>query len=215
MVMPRLRFFVCAIALLAACQTSRPAPGPRVKVATIASDSWRRIATSEDVDRLGRLGALWPVALAAARGAGFGRRIAAEGPLLGPAVALARPAPSPGTYTCRLVRIGAPGRGEPAFAAFRPFFCFVGVSGDQLSITKPEGSERPAGYLWDDENARHMVFLGSFAPGRGAPVGYGEDRARDAAGIFERVADFRYRLVIPARDGAASLDIFELVPAPQ
>ncbi len=213
--MLRLRLSLCALLLLAACQTSRPAPGPRVEVATVATDSWTRIATSEDVERLGRLDALWPVALAAARGTGFGRRIAAEGPLLVPAAALPRPAPSPGTYMCRLVRIGAAGRGQPAFAAFRPFFCFVGVSGDQLSITKPEGSERPAGYLWDDGNGRRMVFLGSFAPGRGAPVGYGEDRARDAAGIFERVADFRYRLVIPARDGAASLDIFELVPAPQ
>jgi hypothetical protein len=59
-----------------------------------------------------------------------------------------------------------------------------------------------------------MVFLGSLAPGRGAPIAYGENRARDVAGLFERIGPFRFRLVIPARDAAPRLDVFELVPAP-
>jgi hypothetical protein len=116
---------------------------------------------------------------------------------------------------CRLVRLGAADRSEPAFAAFRPFFCFVGLGdGNRLSIAKPEGSQRPAGYLWDDEDATRMVFLGSLAPGRGAPIVYGDDRARDVAGIFERIGPFRYRLVMPGRDEAPALDILELEPAP-
>src|SRR5687768_13191973 len=209
--MPR-SWLIIGLLLLAACQT-RPAHGPRVAVAPADASDWRRTASTEDVERLGRISLAWSAGLAAARAAGFARRIAAEGPLLDPAAALPRPAPTPGVYMCRLVRLGRAGAGEPAFAAFRPFFCFVGVSGNQLSITKPEGSERPAGYLWDDRDGRRMVFLGSLAPGRGAPIAYGEDRARDVAGIFERIGPFRFRLVIPARD-ATRLDVFELHPAP-
>ena len=191
-----------------------PARGPRVAAAPADGSDWRRTASTEDMERLGRIPSAWSGSLAAARAAGFARRIAAEGPLLEPAAALPRPAPTPGVYMCRLIRLGTSARGTPAFAVVRPTFCFVGVSGNQLSITKPEGSDRPAGYLWDDSNPARMVFLGSLAPGRGAPAAYGDDRARDVAGIFERIGPFRFRLVIPARDAPARLDIFELVPAP-
>jgi hypothetical protein len=210
--MPRLWLLLCTLALASACQT-KSGPGPRVAAAATAGDDWRRTASTEDNERLRRLPESWTAALASARSAGFARRITAEGRLLDPAAALPRPAPTPGAYMCRLVRIGAGGRGTPAFATLRPTFCFVGLSGDQLSLTKSEGSDRPAGYLWDDGAARRMIFLGSLAPGRGAPAAYGEDRARDVAGIFERIGPFRFRLVIPARDGAR-LDVFELLPAP-
>ena len=211
--MKRSWLVIAPMLLASACQTG-PAPGRRVEVARADASDWRRTASTRDIERLGRIGQAWSAALAAARAAGFARRIAAEGSLLDPAAALQRPAPTPGVYLCRLVRIGAGARGEPAFAAFRPFFCFVGVNDGQLSITKPEGSERPAGYLWDDGAATRMVFLGSLAPGRGAPIAYGDDRARDVAGLFERIGPFRFRLVIPGRDPPARLDVLELVPAP-
>lgn len=212
--MPRLWLMIGLLLLATACRTM-PERGPRVAVAPADASDWRRTASTEDMERLGRMASAWSASLAAARAAGFARRIAAEGALLEPAAALPRPAPTPGVYMCRLVRIGAGDRvREPAFVAFRPFFCFVGVNGSQLSITKPEGSERPAGYLWDDEVATRMVFLGSLAPGRGAPIAYGDDRARDVAGLLERIGPMRFRLVIPARDPPARLDVFELVPAP-
>jgi hypothetical protein len=198
-----------------ACQTT-PTGGRRVEVRAVAAPDWQATASTEDSDRLGRVAEAWERSLAAARAAGFGRRIAAEGALLNPAAALARPQPTPGAYMCRLVRIGAASPGRPAFAVLRPVFCFVGIGGsNRLSITKPEGSERPAGYLWDDEQPTRMIFLGSLAPGVGGPVAYGEDRSRDASGIFERIGDFRFRLVILSRDGPGRLDVFELVPAPR
>ena len=211
--MPRLWLIIGLLLLATACRTM-PAGGPRVAAAPADGSDWRRTASTEAMDRLGRIASAWSGSLAAARAAGFARRIAAEGALLNPAAALPRPAPTPGAYMCRLVRIGAGARGQPAFAAFRANFCFVGVSGNQLSLTKPEGSERPAGYLWDDSAPSRMVFLGSLAPGRGAPIAYGDDRARDVAGLLERIGPMRFRLVIPARDAAARLDILELVPAP-
>jgi hypothetical protein len=116
---------------------------------------------------------------------------------------------------CRLIRFGSTKARDPEYQAFKPFFCHVGVNGEQLSITKQTGSERPAGYLWDDANSKRMVFLGSLALGsEDAPLSYGEDPERDMAGVLERVGPFRYRLVVPRPRGTAKLDVIELVPAP-
>jgi hypothetical protein len=206
---------VCALLLLLAGCGAMAEGGPRVGFEPAAGPAWRDTATAEDAGRIDRLGAAWAEGLRAARADGFGRRIASEGALLDPAAALPRPAPTPGAYLCRLVRLGGADRRDPAFAAFRPFYCFVGIGPrDQLSITKSEGSQRPAGYLWDDENPGRMIFLGTLALGSGPVQAYGEDRARDVAGIFERIGAFRYRLVIPEPGGAPEIDIFEMEPAP-
>jgi hypothetical protein len=206
---------VCASLLLLACCRTLAESGPRVGFEPVAGPAWRDTAAAEDADRIDRLGAAWAEGLRAARADGFGRRVVSEGALLDPAAALPRPAPTPGAYLCRLVRLGGADRRDPAFASFRSFYCFVGVSArDELSITKSEGSQRPAGYLWGDENPRRMIFLGTLALG-GSPVqAYGDDRARDVAGILERIGAFRYRLVIPEPGGAPEIDIFEMEPAP-
>ncbi len=47
------------------------------------------------------------------------------------------------------------------------------------------------------------------------PLAYGENAARDMAGIFERYGDFRYRLVVPWPRQDSKLDVFELVPLVQ
>ncbi|HEX8402339.1 MAG TPA: DUF4893 domain-containing protein [Allosphingosinicella sp.] len=207
------RFALCTAALFAAgCQTAptQPELRPSVEVAVDESPEWQNVANAQDTQDIASLDAAWREALADA-----GRQAKGEGVLLDPAAALARPAPSPGSYMCRLIRLGSAKPREPAFQAFKPFFCHVGVNGDQLSITKQTGSERPAGYLWDDINKKRMVFLGSLALGNeDAPLSYGEDPQRDMAGVFERVGTFRYRLVVPRPRGTAKLDVIELVPAP-
>ncbi|MFN3944452.1 MAG: DUF4893 domain-containing protein [Allosphingosinicella sp.] len=207
------RLAVVAAAFLAgACQTAGTAPRATGTVEVAAREPWRDIATEADLDRLERVGSAWEEALAAARRAGFTRQIAAEGPLLDPAAALPRAAPPPGSYRCRVIRIGAAPRAR-AYRAFNPFFCHVGAEGELLSITKQTGSERPGGYLWEVASDR-LVFLGSMALGtEEIPQPYGEDPTRDMAGIFERVAPFRYRLVIPWPRGESKLDLIELVPA--
>ena len=188
---------------------------PAVEVAE-PDTGWKSVARDEDVARIEALDAAWNEALDAARRAGFSRQVAKEGPLLDPDAGLPRAAPPPGSYLCRLIRLGpSEGKGG-AYAAFKPFFCNVGVNDDQLSITKQTGSERPAGYLWEEEgSSKRLVFLGSLALGtEDAPLAYGEDPSRDMAGVFERVAAFRYRLVIPRPRGTSKLDVIELVPAP-
>jgi hypothetical protein len=191
---------------------------PQIVVAEIEKPAagWKSVARDEDVAKIEALDGAWAEALAAARRGGFSKQIASEGPLLQPTGALARAAPSPGAYMCRLIRIGPAEPRGAAYNAFKPFFCNIGVNGEQLSITKQTGSERPAGYLWEQEgNSSRLVFLGSLALGtEDAPLAYGDDPTRDMAGVFERVAPFRYRLVIPRPRGTSKLDVIELVPAP-
>jgi len=205
---------IVACALASACQ--RPIP-PSVKAGAAVEletrEAWIDAASPDDVGRIQRLSSAWTEALAEARRRGFTRQIRAEGALLEPDAALPRAAPPPGSYNCRLIKIGAPTAGGRAFTAHKPFFCYVGVNNDQLSITKQTGSQRPGGYLWETADTRRLIFLGSVALGNeDTPLPYGENRARDMAGVFERYGNLRYRLVVPwPRDGS-KLDIFELVP---
>lgn len=207
---------LCAsiIFLLAGCATM-PVREPAARPAVVVEEApaWERAVSESDRGRLVGLDRAWNEGLAVARGR-FGKSLREEGPLLDKGAALPRPAPSPGSYMCRLIRLGSTDRKEPAFAAYRPFFCYVGVDENQLSITKQTGSQRPAGYLWDDADLSRLVFLGSLAPGDDEPRAYGEDPARDIAGIFERIGSFRYRLVIPWPRNGAKLEVYELIPAP-
>ena len=207
-----------ALLLLAGCsKADRDRPRPVVEVAE-PETGWKTVANDEDIGRIEALDSAWSEALEGARASGFGKQIAAEGPLLDPQAALPRAAPGPGSYMCRLIRMGPrEARRGAVYAAFKPFFCNVGVNNDQLSITKQTGSERPAGYLWEEPgNSKRLVFLGSLALGtEDAPLAYGDDPTRDMAGVFERVGPFRYRLVIPRPRGTSKLDVIELVPAPR
>ena len=65
--------------------------------------------------------------------------------MLQPRSALARPAPTPGSYFCRLIKLGKTTDKAVAFERFKPFFCYVEVEGDLLTIVKQTGSQRPAG----------------------------------------------------------------------
>jgi len=200
---------------VAACATPQPRPDvvatvteePRTK-----TDVWTEIATDADEQRLARLGLAWQEALRDAR-RGYGREIEAEGALLQPRAALARPAPTPGSYHCRLVKLGKATASAVAFERFKPFFCYVEVEGDLLTIVKQTGSQRPAGRLWEDDRPDRLIFLGSLALGsEEQPLAYSEDPKRDMAGVFERVGPFKWRLVIPWPQSSSKLDVFELTP---
>jgi hypothetical protein len=179
------------------------------------ADVWQGIATEADKQRIARIGLAWQEALQDAR-VGFGREIDAEGALLRPRSALARPAPTPGSYYCRLIKLGRTGSKGPAFERFKPFFCYVEVEGDLLTIVKQTGSQRPAGRLWEDDRPDRLIFLGSLALGdEEQPLAYAEDPKRDMAGVFERIGPFKWRLVIPWPQSNSKLDVFELTPVAQ
>jgi hypothetical protein len=194
---------------------SRRGPGAvqPVVVAEPEAPGWMQIATQEDESRIGRLGLAWQSALADANRS-HAAEIRKEGKLLEPRAALPRPAPTPGSYNCRLVKLGrVEGSKSPAFERFKPFFCYVEVEGDLLTIVKQTGSQRPAGRLWEDIRPDRLIFLGSLALGNEEqPLAYGDDPKRDMAGVLERFRPFRWRLVIPWPQGSSKLDVFELTP---
>ena len=205
--------------LLAGCETKPKLPPgvrPIVQVEPpLKSDIWKKIATSEDEDRLARLGSAWQQALTEA-GKSFTGEIKKEGVLLKPQAGLPRPAPTPGSYNCRLIKLGQAEPKTRAFEGFKPFFCYVEVEGDQLTIVKQTGSQRPAGRLWEDDDPNRMIFLGSLTLGNEEqPLAYGDDPKRNMAGVFERIAPFRWRLVIPWPQSSSKLDVFELTPVAQ
>jgi hypothetical protein len=176
------------------------------------SEAWKQIATNSDEWRISRLNLAWQSALDDAK-RGFAGEIKKEGALLNPEAALARPAPTPGSYNCRLIKLGKTTTKATAFESFKPFFCYVQVEGDLLTIVKQTGSQRPAGRLYEDDNAKRLIFLGSLALGdEQQPLAYGDDPKRDMAGVLERIAPFRWRLVIPWPQSTSKLDVFELTP---
>ena len=179
----------------------------------LKADIWQDIANSEDANRIRRAGTAWSMGLQEARQGGFGNDIKAEGKLLIADAAQAKPAPTPGSYSCRVIRLGKENGRGPAFQKFKPFFCYVGVEGELFTIVKQTGSQRPAGRLWEDDNPSRLIFLGTVAIGNEEEArAYGEDPKRDTAGIFERIAPFKWRLVIPFPQTGARLDVFELTP---
>lgn len=176
------------------------------------SETWKAIATADDKDRLARLDQAWQEALDDAKrtDAADVRR---EGKLLQPHSGLPRPDPTPGSYNCRLIKLGkATIKGKP-FESFKPFFCYVEVEDQLLTIVKQTGSQRPAGRLWEDDDPTRLIFLGSLALGNeDQPLAYGDDPKRNMAGVLERIRPFKWRLVIPWPQSTSKLDIFELTP---
>jgi len=200
----------------AGCTVPVKQPPPRPIVTApppTKADIWQRVASAADLNRIRRLATGWSSGLTQARSGGFGDEIRAEGKLLDPYAAQARPAPTPGSYSCRLVRLGRENGKGPTFQKFKPFFCYVQVEANLFTIVKQTGSQRPAGRLWEDDNPNRLIFLGTLALGDEEEArAYGEDPKRDMAGIFERIAPFVWRLVIPYPQNGAQIDVFELTP---
>lgn len=202
--------------MLSGCAT-KPAPPtgvrPSVEVGPPAkSNAWKAVATAADQDRLARLGLAWSEALEDAKRTNSGD-IRREGKLLLPRAGLPRPQPTPGSYNCRLIKLGKATPKSKPYETFKPFFCYVEVENDLLTIVKQTGSQRPAGRLWEDDEANRLIFLGSLALGNeDQPLAYGDDPKRDMAGVLERIGPFRWRLVIPWPQSTSKLDVFELTP---
>lgn len=186
--------------------SSAAAQGPLV------DGRWRLIATDQDRARLRGWRAAWTEGLAAA-GPRATDAIAAEGPLLDPDAALLDPAPPPGAYRCRTIRLG--GRsGAPDWTVEPTGPCRVRQAPDgSLRFTRLAGSQRPSGRLYP-AGTRRLVFLGSQALGdERRSLRYTADPQRDLAGVVERVGPRRWRLVFPRPTFQSIIDVVELVPA--
>ena len=199
-------------ASLAACAGTRGAP---VELAVEPAEEWRSVASAEDAALLEGLVGRWRSALAAAKAKGFTRRIAAAGALLDPEAGQPRAAPGPGPYRCTLTRIGPAARRTPAWSESREAFCFVGVGEDKkLTLTSELPGRRVGGYLFEQGQGDALVFLGAAIPrGRSVAPRYGDDGAEGAAGLFERIDELSYRLVLP--EPGSGVHVIALTPAPR
>lgn len=188
-------------------------PGTASATPRPAAHEWRSVATVTDRDRLRRWRVAWTEALAKAIGAGHGRQISVEGALLRPDAALADPAPPPGDYRCRVIKIGAQAPQLPDYVAYPAFACRISAQPGLPGFAKLTGSQRPVGVLYPDDQPRR-IFLGTLMLGdERSALPYGRDRERDLAGMLERVGPQRWRLVFPYPHWESMLDVIELVPA--
>ncbi|MBN8830227.1 MAG: DUF4893 domain-containing protein [Sphingomonadales bacterium] len=210
----KLLFSLAALAVLSAC-APRAGAVPEAELVSAPEappqTGWRAIVSPEDGDRIDHLPDLWASALAAAQR--HARQIAREDGLLAPQAARNHPALPPGSYHCRLVRIGAAQGREPAFRAFPDFFCHIrGDRSDSLFFTKQTGTELPGGWLHADGDRRFVLTGAKQYRVGGEPLVYGSEPDRDVVGVAERIGPFRWRLVLPWRGAQAGLDVYELTP---
>lgn len=174
---------------------------------------WRATATEDDRRRLREWRDAWTEALAEARAAGYGARLAAAETLLDPDAALLEPAPPTGNYRCRTVKLGTKGEVGLAYVDYPWFRCRVLEEGGSLRLVKVSGSQRPIGQLFA-AGPRRMVFLGTLQLGdETLALQYGRDRERNLAGILHRIGERRWRLAFPYPHFESKLDVIELVPA--
>lgn len=207
--MRRLPILIIA-AGLSSCAELRPSPG----VIPAPASDWRTIATADDRERLRDWRDAFVSALKAARAAGHGATIAAEGALLEPDAALPGPAIPNGDYRCRVTKLGAKTVGLLDYVAYPAFFCRIDqVQPGRQSLTKLTGSQRYVGTIMPGDALR-QVFLGTLVLGdETRALRYGRDRERDVAGFIERIGPARWRLLMPRPHFESQMDVLELVPA--
>lgn len=194
---------------LAGCNVYREATSARPDV----TQPWRGIATDADRERLRNWHKAWDEALPLAKAADAAA-IAADPSLFDPDRALAGAALPPGEYRCRTFKLGASGTAMRDYTAYPSFACEVSEEGEVDSLHKLTGSQRPAGLLFPETDAR-TIFLGTLVLGdETSPLRYGLDAQRDMIGYVERIGERRWRLVLPWPHFESRLDILELVPAP-
>ncbi len=192
----------CTPARVAGNRAAAPA-GPETARTTLSP-------TEADRGRLRDWYGAWEEALRAARAAGYGAAIEAEGALLQPLAAQTRPVPPPGDYRCRTIKLGAKQPGLLPYIAYPWFRCRVSVEGGVTRLVKLTGSQRLAGEIAPPEGTRAR-FLGTLALGdETTHLPYGRDPTRDIAGWVERIGEGRWRVVQPRPAFESVVDVLEI-----
>lgn len=206
MTRPLLPLLLAAL-LSGGCATQGGAGPP----AGAEAPDWRAVATADDRRRLRDWRAAWSRALDEARGA-EPAAVAAGRSLFHPDAALERPAPPPGAYRCRTIKLGSRAGTALRYIAYPWFRCRIDRQDGALRLVKLTGSQRPVGTLFPHDD-RRMIFLGALQLGdeQRAPA-YGSSRERDMAGAFERIGPVRWRLALPYPHFESLLDIVEFAP---
>lgn len=176
-----------------------------------AETTWQRAIRPEDRARLTGLWPAWTKSREQAIGDGRTAEWIAFGALTEPGAPAAGAWPTPGTYRCRLLKLGARAAGMPQIAGPRDIPCVVTADAHGLGIAAKGAAQRSAGRLYPDGD--RMVFLGA-ATLRGdmSTYVYGMDPDRNQVGVLERIGPSRWRLALPWPRWQSTLDVVEIVP---
>jgi hypothetical protein len=179
----------------------------------VHGQNWRAVATEDDRVRLRDWRKAFVSGLEAARAAGHGDKIAAEGALLDPDSATSGPPIPNGSYRCRVIKLGAKSKGLLDYVAYPYFNCRIRQEHEVQGFAKLTGSQRQVGLIFPGDQLR-QVFLGTLMLGdEQRAMHYGIDRERDVAGFVERIGPDRWRLIMPSPHFESKIDVMELIPA--
>ncbi len=213
--MPGRSLILCAALLMmpgCAGHHSRSSVAVQGQAATASVANWHNLVTDDDRTRLRDWRQSFTRALAAARASGNGLSIDREGTLLDPDAAIEGGGPPPGNYMCRVVKLGAQRGNIANYNVFPNYRCEIAAEGTVLSFAKRDGVQRPVGLIFEDSAAR-QIFLGTLMLGdETLALQYGRDQTRDMVASVERIADARWRMVLPYPHFDSMLDVIELIP---
>jgi hypothetical protein len=197
-----------ALLVLSACNVVHSSAG----IVPEWNRDWHQVATQSDRNRLRDWRKSFTDALEAANKSGHSAEIAREGKLLDPDAALSSGAIPNGTYSCRVIKVGAKQAGLLDYVGYPPFVCRIEQERDLQGFAKLTGSQRPVGLIFPADPMR-QVFLGTLVLGDEREARqYGQDETRDIAGYVEKIGPNRWRLVMPKPAFESQLDVMELVP---
>lgn len=203
-----MRRFVGVVLLAGALVAPLRAKAPKAPKQT----PWQALITNADRTKLKQWRDAWLEGLKQAEAGGFRAQIDREGKLLDPDAALDKPDAPDGAYRCRWIKLGrrevwGQKTGVP-FQVETPVSCTIKSS----HYRSRGGDLRPNGTLWSYDAAR-MIFLGGISVGdEAATIPYGRDPDRNALGLFERIGEHRWRMILPHPSWEATIDVIEIVP---
>ena len=144
---------------------------------------------------------------------GGASRLSSLGDLVEPRAARSNVTPPVGDYDCRTVRLGPSDNGGRGLSIHNWFSCRIENTPAGLKFVKLDGTQRPAGLLFDEDD-QHMIMLGSMAlETEPTPHSYGLTPDRDLVAVLERTGPARWRLVFPWPVSGTVIELIELVPA--
>ncbi|OYY66023.1 DUF4893 domain-containing protein [Sphingomonas sp. 28-62-11] len=197
---------------LAGCGGRDAVTAPNTPSAVSEVLNWRMVATKVDRERLRNWRDAWTTGVDQARRQNAAQ-LAAQGALFDADRALPGALPPPGTYRCRVFKLGAKGVAMADFTRYGDFDCQVDRQAGVSRFYKNSGAQRAMGTIYDDSTSRG-IFLGTLQLGdESRPMEYGRDGGRDLAGFVDRVGDKRWRIVLPYPQFESIIDVIELVPA--
>ena len=218
--MPRV---IRAALLAAACLPWRRLRSAKKEVAPVGttviaevsrSDAWTGVASAADRNRINRTALAWQAGLGrGAAPAAFARRSAAKAACSSVAAAWRAPRRPRGRTAA-----GSSRSADRPSAARRSRSSSPSSATSTSRVSCSRSSSRPAasgppGACGPTQIPTRLIFLGSLALGNEEEArAYGDDPRRDVAGVFERIAPFVWRLVIPFPQDGTKVQVFELTP---